>query len=106
MNSITLSGEEYQDLIDARDHAIAMRDVANGAPLLTADEVEAFVNAPTPLAFWRKYRGFSQTTLAEQLSISQAYLAQIETSKRVGDIRLYAKLAGALGLRIEDLIAE
>lgn len=91
---------------DARDHAVAMRDVANGAPLLTEDEVEAFINAPTPLAFWRKYRGFSQTTLAEQLSISQAYLAQIETGKRVGDVRLYAKLAAALGLRIEDLLAE
>lgn len=106
MNSITLSGKEYQDLIDARDHAVAMRDVANGAPLLTEDEVETFINAPTPLAFWRKYRGFSQTMLAEQLSISQAYLAQIETGKRIGDVRLYAKLASALGLRIEDLLAE
>lgn len=106
MNSITLSSKEYQDLIDARDHAIAMRDVANGTPLLTANEVEAFINTSTPLAFWRKYRGLSQTKLAEQLSISQAYLAQIEIGKRVGDVRLYAKLASALGLRIEGLLAE
>lgn len=91
---------------DACDHVAVMRDVANGASLLTADEVKAFINAPTPLAFWREYRGLSQIMLADQLSISQAYLAQIETGKRIGDVRLYAKLANALGLRIEDLLAE
>ncbi len=106
MNSITITTEEYQNLIDSRDHAIAMRDVANGAPLLTEKEALDYLAAPTPLAFWRRHRGLSQEQLAKAVHISQAYLAQIETGKRTGAIGIYASLARALGLRIEDLLPE
>jgi len=101
---VTLTTEEYQDLIDARDHALAMRDVAGGMPLLTEAETLALVEAPYPLAFWRRYRNLSQARLAEAVAISQPYLAQLETGKRVGDVLLYAKLAKVLAVRIEDLV--
>jgi len=104
-DTITLTTEEYQDLIDARDHALAMREVAAGTmPTLTHDEALAYFEAPTPLAFWRKHRGHSQGALAALLQISQPYLAQIEAGKRVGDVNLYAKIAKVLKVRIEDLV--
>jgi DNA-binding XRE family transcriptional regulator len=105
MDTVTLTRQEYQDIIDARDHAVAMREVATGAmETLTEAEVSAYLEAASPLAFWRRHRGISQTTLAKEAGISQPYLAQIETGKRVGDVTLFAKLARILRVRIEDLV--
>lgn len=61
---------------------------------------------PTPLPFWRKRPGLTQPTLAEAVGVSQPYLAQLETGRRVGEVRLYARLAAAPRLRIEDLVPE
>jgi transcriptional regulator with XRE-family HTH domain len=106
-DTITLSRAEYQDLIDVRDAALAMRDVASGVmPVLSEAEVDAYLAAPTPLAFWRKQRGLTQAALAAQLGVSQPYLAQIERGHRGGDVVLYSKMAAALKVRIEDLVPE
>jgi DNA-binding XRE family transcriptional regulator len=106
MDTITLTTQEYQDIIDARDHAISMRDVATGAmETLTEAEVTAYLAASSPLAFWRHHRGLSQTSLAAAAGISQPYLAQIEAGKRIGDVNLYAKFAKTLNVRIEDLVS-
>jgi DNA-binding XRE family transcriptional regulator len=107
METVTLTKAEYQDLIDARDHAIAMRDIATGAmDILSEAQTAAFLAAASPLAFWRQHRGMTQAALAAAVGISQPYLAQIEAGKRVGDVNLYAKLARALTVRIEDLVEE
>lgn len=105
--TVTLTRQEYEDLIDARDHALALRDVATGAmETLTEAELDEYLAATTPLAFWRRRRGLTQAALAATIGITQPYLAQIETGQRTGDVRLYARLAKALRLRIEDLVVE
>jgi DNA-binding XRE family transcriptional regulator len=104
--TITLTRQEYEDLVDARDHAIAMREIAAGAPVLTSAELEAYVAAKTPLAFWRQRAGLTQARLAEIVGASQAFLAQMENGVRGGNVKLHAKLARALGVRIEDLLAD
>ncbi len=114
IETITLNGEEkivmsrrdYEDLIDARDHTWAMRDVAAGAPTLTSHELDDYLAAKTPLAFWRRRAGLTATALAAQVGISQAYLTQLEQAQRAGSLALHAKLARALGIRIEDLMAD
>jgi transcriptional regulator with XRE-family HTH domain len=75
-------------------------------PTLNEDELQAYLTTPNPLTFWRKHRGHNQAALAALVEISQPYLAQIEAGKRVGDVRLYAKIAKILQVRIEDLIAD
>ena len=106
MSNITITKQAYEDLIDARDHAIAMRDIAAGAPVLNEAETLAYLEAVTPLAFWRNHRGMNQATLAAAVGISQPYLAQMETGRRVGTIGHYAGLARALHVRIEDLLSD
>lgn len=101
---VVLAEQDYRDLIDARDHAMALRAIASGADTLSEAETIAYLAAPTPLNFWRKHRNLTQAALAEVAGLSQPYLAQIETGKRVGDVVLYAKLAAALRLTIEDLV--
>jgi DNA-binding XRE family transcriptional regulator len=106
-NTVTLSHAEYEDLVDARDHAVAMRDLATGVmeTLFEAD-LDEYLAAASPLAFWRRHRGLTQAALATRARITQPYLAQIEAGRRSGDIHLYARLAKALRVRIEDLIAD
>jgi len=103
---VSLPRAEYQDLIDARDHAIAMRDIAAGAPLLTETELDAYLASPSPLAFWRKRAGLTQSALAQKAGITQAFLAQIESGDRDGTVGVLKRISQALGLRIEDLIAD
>lgn len=104
---VTMTTEEYQDLIDARDAAIAMREIANGAmPTVAEADVDAYLAAPTALAFWRKHRGMTQVELSQLAGISQPYLAQLENGQREATMPVYARLAKLLRVRIDDLIAE
>jgi DNA-binding XRE family transcriptional regulator len=104
--TITLTIEEYEDLVDSREAAIAGARLAAGeAELLTSEQVEDYLAAKTPLAFWRQHRGVTQTDLAAQAGISQPYLAQMEAGTRTGTVDVYARLAKALRTRIDDLVA-
>ena len=106
-DTITLTRADYEDLIDARDHALAMREVASGATgTLTGAEVDAFLAAVTPLAFWRRHRGLTQAALAARVGIAQPSVAQAETGRRGLKVETYAKLAKVLGTRIEDLLPD
>jgi DNA-binding XRE family transcriptional regulator len=103
---VSLPRAEYQDLIDARDHAVAMRKIAAGAHVLAEAELDAFLAAPSPLAFWRNRAGLTQAALAQQAGITQPFLAQIESGAREGTVTTLKRIAKALSLRIEDLIAD
>lgn len=94
-----------QDAADAAHAAEAMRRVAAGEiETLDADEAIALAEAPTPLAFWRRKRGLTQSALADAASISQNYVSQLEAGARKGDAELVLKLARALHVRMEDLV--
>jgi DNA-binding XRE family transcriptional regulator len=99
------STEEYEDLVDARDAAIAAAQLALGEmEVLTFDQVDDYLAATTPLQFWRNHRGMTQAELAEAVGITQPYLAQIESGVCTGVVHIYASLAKALRVRIEDLL--
>jgi DNA-binding XRE family transcriptional regulator len=104
---VTMTAEEYQDLIDARDAEAAMRAVAAGTlQTLSGDDVEAFLAAPTPLAFWRKHRGFTQADMAQLAGVSQPYLAQLENGQREGSVSVYRRFARRLGLSVDELLPD
>ncbi len=103
---VTMTAEEYQDLIDARDAEAAMRAVAAGTlPVLSGADVDAFLAAPTPLAFWRRHKGLTQVDLARAAEISQPYLAQLESGQREAMVSVYSRLAHHMNLRVDDLLA-
>ncbi len=107
---IRASEEEYEALLDAADAAHAreaMAAVARGElETLSSEEVDAFLDAATPLAFWRGKRKLTQAVLAHRVGISQSYLAGLEKGKRKGDPALFLKLARALNVPMEALVAE
>lgn len=107
-NVVTMTRDEYQSLIDARDHAIAMREIMAGTmPTVPDSAVDDYLAAPTPLAFWRKHRGLTQAELADAAAVTQPYIAQLESGQKTSaDIRIYARMAKRLQVRIEDLVAD
>ncbi len=104
---VVMDHADYQDLIDARDHAVAMRRIATGEMETIPDsEVDDYLAAATPLAFWRKKRGYTPASLAAGIGLSQPYVAQMECGQRVGDVATPAKLARLLRVQIEDLLTD
>ena len=104
-DTVTLTRAEYEDLIDARDHARAMQDLASGASeKLTDADADAYLAAPTALAFWRAKRGLTQAELASKVGITSAHVAAIAKGRRGMSVDICAKLARALGVRMEDLV--
>jgi DNA-binding XRE family transcriptional regulator len=109
---VILPAADYQRLIelaeDARDIRLAERALADAASgkseILTDSEMRELLRVSAPMAFWRSRRKLTQVELARAGGISQAYLAQIEKGKRVGDVRLYRRLARTLRVEIEDLL--
>lgn len=99
--------EALRDAADAAHHTMAMAALSAGEEeRLTPEETSELIEAATPLAFWRRKRGLTQAALGERVGISQSYVAGLEAGDRKGDPLLIKRLAAALGLRMEDLVAE
>jgi ribosome-binding protein aMBF1 (putative translation factor) len=104
---VVMGREQYEELQDVAVAATRDRALADGnEELLAADEVDALLKAATPLVFWRKKRGLTQTALADDIGVSQNFLSDMERGKAIGDVVLYAKLARRLDVSIEDLVPD
>lgn len=104
---VTMTEEEYQDPIDARDAEAAMRAIAVGTlQTLSGEDVDAYLAAATPLAFRRKRRGFTQADMAQLAGVSQSYLSQLEGGQRDGSVSVYRRLARLLGLSVDELLPD
>jgi DNA-binding XRE family transcriptional regulator len=104
-DTVTMSRAEYQDLIDARDHALAMCAVTSGAmETLSGAELDAYLAAPTPLAYWRRRRGLTQVELARSAEITQPFVAQLEAGERDPSASVLGRIARCLRVRVDDLI--
>ena len=91
--------------IEAREVAEAIEAVRTGKlETITAAELRELLAAPTPLAFWRKKRALTQRALADRVGVSQAFIAEIEAGKKMGDVTLYKRLAEALRVKMESLV--
>ena len=110
---VILSKMEYDRLVagageDARDAATAKRVMARiksgDEDVLSSAEVTALLKAKTPLAFWRKKRGLSQRILAQQVSVAQGFISEIESGKKTGDVAVLKRIADALGISLGDLV--
>jgi DNA-binding XRE family transcriptional regulator len=81
-------------------------NMAQRMPLLSDAEIDSYLAAPTPLAFWRKHRCLTQERLAMSAGISQPDIAQIENGQKEASVAIYTKLARYLGVHIDDLVVD
>jgi DNA-binding XRE family transcriptional regulator len=109
---VVISRAEYEALLsaaeDAEDVLMAERSLARIAAgeveLIPASEVDAYLDAPTPLAFWRKKRGLTQAALAKTVGVTQAYLSEVESGKKEARIGVLKNLAAALKVTVDELV--
>jgi len=88
------------DEVRAYDRAKAHAD-QEAVPIAIAD---ALLAGQSPIRVWREYRGLTQEQLAKIAGIRRAYVTQLEAGRRRGSTAVLARVAGALGVDIEDLI--
>lgn len=109
---VVLAEADYEALVqsaeDAEDAASVRRfqeRLASGEEeLLPAAMVDRILDGENPIRVWREHRGLSVKALAEKAGITPAYLSQVETGKRDGTVETLRKLAGALGVTLDDLV--
>lgn len=109
---ITIPVEEYQalqaareDLDDLRAYDRAMAAVAAGEDeLVPAEVVARLLAGDSPLRVWREHRGLTQAALGDASGVNRVQIAEIEARRRSGSLETVRKLAGALGLTIDDLV--
>jgi transcriptional regulator with XRE-family HTH domain len=68
--------------------------------------VDELLAARTPLAFWRKKRGLTQTDLATAAGIAQGFLSEIESGLKTGDVTVLQRIASALGISLLELVPD
>lgn len=94
-----------EDLADVQAYDRAMQNLASGKDeLIPAACADRILDGENPVRVWREYRGLSVKKLAEQASISSAYVSQIESGERNGSLATMKALAAALSLDLDDLV--
>ena len=66
--------------------------------------LNALLADENPIKVYRKYRGFSQSVLAELSGTSTAYISQIETGHRKVGTTLLEAISKALSVDMEQIV--
>jgi DNA-binding XRE family transcriptional regulator len=96
------AAEEAADIATLREFRTAL--ATGEEELLHAAMVDRILAGEPPLRVWREHRGLTSRALAEAAGLAQAYVSQIETGRRAGSIETWSRLAGVLGVRLDDLL--
>src|SRR5256884_6633987 len=91
---------------DAADAAVAKKAIARDEEILSEAEMDELLAERTPLAFWRKKRGLTQTELARAVEIAQGFLSEIESGLKTGDVTVLQRIAIALEISLLDLVPD
>jgi DNA-binding XRE family transcriptional regulator len=110
---VVLAEVDYNRLLDAAEDAadiaaveVFRRKLAAGEEdLVPAAVADRILDGENRIRVWREHRGFSAKDLADKAGVAAAFLSQIETGKRDGTVDTLRKIADALSLRIDDLVA-
>jgi DNA-binding XRE family transcriptional regulator len=109
---VALSRDAYDRLVEAAEDAADAAAIARFEQRLAAGEEEFVPSAMVDrilagenlVRVWREHRGLTVSALAEMAGIAQPYLSQIETGKREGTLQTMKKIAGALRVKLDDLV--
>jgi DNA-binding XRE family transcriptional regulator len=95
-----------EDFDEAVEDAAAAAAYARtrGEESLPIEFVDRLLSGESSVRVWREHRRMSLAALAAHAGIGKGYLSQIENGERTGTIDTMKKLAGALGLELDDLV--
>ena len=106
---VVLSLPVWDEISDRLEDAADAADAAPGEPAsytVPGEVMRALLDGSHPIRAWRKHKGFrAAADLAREAGISDSYLLEIEKGAKPGSINAYAKIARALDLPIDALVA-
>ena len=96
--------EDFEDFRAAL--AVEARIAAGEEELVPSHVADRLIDGEAPLRVWREYRGLSQSALAR---VSRASTGCRSSRSRpdatLGSVRTLRKLADALGVAVDDIVA-
>lgn len=108
---VTITREEYQRLLSAAEDLadIAAYDRARAALAASEDEpvpaefANRLIVGESPVRIYCELRGLTQLALSEASGVNRVQIANIESGSKRGSVSALKKLAGALGVSLDDL---
>ena len=107
---VVLPKADYEALVHAADEAmedaadIAIYDARRADPVaaapLPADISMAILRGESRLRAVRKWRGLTQSELADRAGLTQGYLSDLESHRRTASADTAERLAGALEVTV------
>jgi DNA-binding XRE family transcriptional regulator len=94
--------EDLDELDDLRAYD---RAISKGQEFVPAAVADRLIGGENPIRVWREYRTMKASDLAATVGISKPYLSQLEHGGRQASHTVLRKLATALAVDIDDLIA-
>ena len=112
-DTVTIPKVEYErlcaleeDLADLRAALAVQTQIDAGAEeLVPWDVASRLIDGQAPVRVWREHRGLSQSALARASGVHRVQVADIEAGRKTGSVHTLRKLADALGVAVEDLLA-
>lgn len=101
--------DEYRRMVasleESADRAAIERAVRENAAgeTVPGEVVHAILDGAPPLRAWRRHRRLTLDGLAAKVGVTKGYLSQIENGRKSGTLDLVRRLAGALGVTLDDL---
>ena len=93
-------------LADVRDFDAARQALAAGdEEAISSEVVDRLLDGEHPVRVWREYRGISAAELAKACGVTPAAISQIESGKRKSSVQLLQKIARALEVELDAVIA-
>lgn len=93
--------EDSEMLSDVAAYEQAKKDNDECFPIKISEEILGGAN---PIKIFREYRNITQAELSEKVKVSRAYIAELETGKKHGSVKVLKEIAKALGLELEDIV--
>jgi hypothetical protein len=72
----------------------------------TAGEIQRLIRRVSPITIWRERAGLSQCELDMKAETSPSYVSKIEAGKKAGCAAVLLRLARALDVPMDFLVAE
>lgn len=100
------AAEAEEDAGTARLVAGARKEIEGGGPLLPKSIVDRLANGENPVRVVREWRGETQMYLSFKTDLSQGYISDIESGRRVGTVAALRRIANVLSVPLDLLVQE
>lgn len=103
---VAKAAEAEEDAGTARIVSRARKDIESGGPLLPKSVVDRLANGENPVRVVREWRDETQMYLSFRTDLSQGYISDIESGRRVGTVAALRRIAKVLNVPLDLLVQE